>query len=434
MKTRILGLLLLAAHGSLLTSTLAQVPVTVSRTTVNSGGTVTLPAISGQGVINAATLGGGSSSIASYVASYGTVSPVPAWMTVTSTAGSGTPPSYNWATAPSTPITAILMPTVTLATNAPTVFTNTVSATPIYNNGDHSAGFITQLTQTYLLTIVEDGGAGTSANLPTVTLIGQADPLAGISRKDSSTVLRKLLGFSLVANTNATLTSLAFALSNSSTNGNNFSALALYRDADGQGTFDSGDTLLASTTNAGGFAIFSGLTNAISTNAATWFLAASFQPTNQTRNSFISASLSSQNLVALLAGTNLAVSVSGGSVLGTQYAFLDTTVEEDAAAAAALSSQINASVASATNSLSATYANNLTLATNALASSYAAQLATATNGLGGSTVINSPMKLDWTETILPAAAAGAAGIGAAITLDSLNERPLSKEFQPKPSE
>ena len=383
MKTRTLGLLLLTACNSLLTSAHAQVPVTISRATV---------------------------------------------------VGSGTPASYNWPATPNTLITAILMPTITLATNAPTVFTNTVSATPIYNNGDHSAGFITQLTQTYLFTIVEDGGAGASATLPTVTLIGQADPLASISRKDTSMALRKLLGFSLVANTNATLTSLAFALSNSGTNGNNFSALALYRDADGQGTFDSGNTLLATTTNAGRFAIFSGLTHAVSTNAVTWFLAASFQPTNQTRNSFISASLSSQNLIVFLAGTNLAVGVSGGSVLGTQYAFLDTTVEEDTTAAAALSSQINASVASATNSLSATYANNLALTSNALTSGFAAQLATATNGLGGSTVINSPKKLNWTETILPAAAAGAAGIGAAVTLDSLNERPLSKEFQPKPSE
>jgi hypothetical protein len=286
------------------------------------------------------------------------------------------------------------------------------------------------LGQQYIVTIVEDGsGGGGGTVIHTGTLTGMGDTLQSLSRRDLLADYRKLLGFQLKATTNAVATSIAVALSNTTTNSppsNNFLGIKLYQD-DGTGDLETADTELATTTNATGYAIFTGLSVPLNTTNKTFFVAASFCPTNQTRNSFISGSLKSQNIIVTLAGTNTVVETTGGTVVGKQYGFLDTTQAEDDAAAAALANQINTAVAGVTNALNSAWSQQLTTTTDSLNAAWGQQLATATNGWSRSGD-SSSSKTSLTDTILPAAAAGVAGIGAAFTSDQLTNQPLSNEY------
>jgi hypothetical protein len=411
-----------------------QVPVTVNRSTINTGGSIGLPGGAGGGILNAGISG-------TLYYQYGTLSSSSPY--ITSVTGSI---QVNPTSGPvGTPISVAFWPTVILSTNTPPVSTNDVSASVVFKRSPgepYSAG--SGASQIYVITVVEEGNGGdTGPVVAYTTLTGQADSLAGISRKDTSSSLRKLVGFTLTPNTNAVLSSLAFHLTNTTTNGNDFSELALYQDADGRQELDAQDTLVASTTNANGYAIFTGLTNAIPSAARTFFLAGAFQPACQTQGSFISASLSPQNIVISLTETNRVIQVAGGSVLGKQYAFLDTTTAEDAAAAFALSNQIDSAVTGATNALHVAWSQNMATTTNALNqtwggrldsatrdldASWSQQLATATNGWPNTQIISS--KPDLMDTILPAAISGAVAIGAAFTSDSLGKQPVSPEFSP----
>ncbi len=394
----------------------AQVPVTVSRATVSGGGVVLLPGFGGSGYVGSA-LNGGNGTTVNYVTTEGSVMTIPAYMTISSWGGSASPLSYPW---PSYPlITESVSPAVIISTNAPGVFTNTLSATAVYALGDHSAGVSPQLTQTFIVTIAENNSGG-GIQAPYATLTGQNDPLESVSRNDPSTAVRKLLGFQLTASTNAILTGFAVAISNTTTNGNPVDPISLYRAAAGSQNFDSTSTLLVTTTNTGGYAIFTGLAESINGTNQTYFIAGSFSATNQTRNSFISASLNSQNITATLAGTNAAVLATGGGILGKQYAFLDATVAEDAAYALSLTNGfVSASITNGT--LNASSTNGL------VSSSY---LASALAGVSNISTATGVKSTSFTDSILPAAAAGAAAIGAAFSSDSLKSSELSKDYTP----
>ncbi len=289
-----------------------------------------------------------------------------------------------------------------ISTNAPSAFTNSVSGGITYaiqqGNNSISQGF--GASQSYAVTIIEDatggGGGSSGTTAPAVTITGNPDNLETISRKSTDNSARKLLGFTLAANTNVTMSSLAFVLSNTTTNSpaaGNLTNIILWKDADGQGTYDVNDTQLGSTTNANGFALFSGLSQAVSkTNSFTYFLTAQFQPTNQTKNSFVSASLSAANISVALFGTNALLAT--GTVLGKQYGFLDSSQVEDDADAAAL----------------------------------AAQISNATKGLSTTSTAKDGTSPSLSDSALPAAAAGAAGVAAAFSNDSLSKAPLSSEF------
>lgn len=381
----------------------AQVPVTVNRSTVLSGGSVVLPTITGSGETdmgyrNGATPGTG----------YCTgPTDTNHWKTVTgsavSTACSVTGPlgghcTLHWA--------VVGTPIATIATNAPSVFTNSCAAYVQYIAIPDGQVYLGSGSQSYIVTIVEDGGGGGSGTLPTATLTGMGDTLQGLSRRDATTDYRKILGFQLKANTNVVTSSIAIVLSNTTTNSppdNNFLGIKLYWD-DGSGEWDGSDTLLASTTNTSGCAIFNGLSIPLNSTNKTFFAAASFCPTNQTKNSFISATLRAQNIVTTIANTNIVIETTGGTVVGKQYAFLDTTQAEDDAYALSL--------------------------TNGLVT------ASITNGLGNTSVYQttttgSKSGAKLSDTILPAMAAGAAGISAAFTSDQLSTAPLSQEYTPR---
>lgn len=415
----------------------AQVPVTVTRSTINSGGTVALPSLSASqykslGVqaqmnLENVSVGGGGT------------------YTLTCTgSGSGSPGSIYGTTA--TTFSANGTPFCTFATNAPSVFTNSASVASTYYGGGYTGWPGVSSSQTYLITVVEDGGGGGGGGttLPIATLTGMGDALENLSRRDASIAYRKVLGFQLKASTNAVTSSVTITLANTTANSppdNNFLGIQLYRD-DGSGEWDGSDTLVATTTNANGFAIFEGLSIPVNSTNQTFFAAASFCPTNQNRNSFISASLRSQNIITTLAETNAVIETTGGTVLGKQYAFLDTTAEEDAAAA--LANQINSAVTGATNALNSAWSQNMDSTTNALNqawgdrlenntrdlnATWSQQLANATNGFSSSTIITSS-KPELMDTVLPAAISGAVAIGAAFTSDSLGKQPVSREFSP----
>lgn len=368
-----------------------QVPVTVNRSTIDSGGAVILPSFNGSFSFNPQvqtptmnfTGGGASGPIGdNWASSSGTV-----------TASPGTIPGNSSST-----ITLAASPTVTIATNAPSIFTNSISAFAVYSGGGIDRN-TPSVSQSYVVTIVENVNAGGSSNSPdTATLSGFGGQLQSVSRKDTSIDPRELLGFQLKATTNANMNSLAVSISNTSTNTNvanaNIMSITLFQDVDGAQTYDSSDTVLATTSNANGFAIFSGLSIPLTSTGQTFFVTASFDPTRQTQNSFITAYLRSSNVVVTKAGTNAVIETTGGTITGKQYAFLDTTTEEDAATAAALTARINAAVLNVTNGLS--------------------NSSTTTKGL--------------IDSILPAAAAGAAGIGAAFTSDSISKTPLSRDY------
>jgi hypothetical protein len=406
----------------------AQIPVTVNRSTIRSGGTIILPGISGGGRtdVNQAAPGGSASPVTGWCA--GTTG-TDGWNSVTGTAtGSGTldfaMQSLFWVVS-GTPI-------VTISTNAPPLFTNSCTAIVRFAITRPGMGAMTTdagYGQQYVVTIVEDGSGGGGSIVHTGTLTGMGDTLQSLSRRDASSDHRKLLGFQLKATTNAVVTSLAVSLSNTTTNpppDNNFPGIKLYQD-DGTGEWETADTELAATTNATGYAIFNGLSVPLNTTNKTFFVAASFCPTNQTRNSFISGSLKSQNIIVTLAGTNTVIETTGGTVVGKQYGFLDTTQAEDDAAASALASQINTAVDGATNALNSAWSQQLSTTTDNLNAAWGQQLNNATNGWSR-TGSNSSSKTSFTDTILPAAAAGAAGIGAAFTSDQLTNQPLSNEY------
>ena len=375
---------------SCVTLATAQIPVTVSRTTVTNGIGVSFPSFSSLEPNGT----GGSASTTWQIPGVGMIgngylSSVTGSANASPSSGTGAPFT--------TQITCY--PVVVIPTNAPSVFTNSISAYwGISVNGGTANTVYGTHNQSYAVNIMENaGGAGGGVTMASVTITGQPDSLESVSRKSTANPVRKLLGFTLASNTNVTMSALAFVLSNSTTNSPaamNLTNLILFRDADGGGTYDGNDTQLATTTNAHGFAIFSGLSQSITpTNTFTYFLAAPFMPTNQTRNSFISASLSAANISVALWGTNALLAT--GSVLGKQYAFLDSSQAEDDEAAAAL----------------------------------ALQISNATRGLGTSTAKDGKTP-SLSDSVLPAAAAGAAGGAAAFSSDSLGKAPLSSEFTP----
>jgi hypothetical protein len=393
---KILLAMILFAHFSF-----AQVPLTVNRSTVDTGGTVSLPSFSATGSGQANTTFGANATVTFSIAQL-TVTNSPGFMTLaTGTSSNGTPSTttafndfpgghsiYG--------VTGTYTAYCILATNCPSVFTNTIKSMFFWSAPNVNVPVT--FHQDYIFTIADDtGGGGGGGNTPTITITGQADTLESISRKNTTSPLRKLVGVNLTANTNSTLTSIAFSVSNTSTNGNNFSSLVLLRDADGTGTFDLTDTQIGSSSNVNGVVIFAGLNQSITSTNKVLFLAGSFDPSQQSQNSFISASLSSLNITATVVGTGTNCVISGGTLLGKQYAFLDTTTAEDASAAAALAAQINASISSATGSLRSSATSNST---------------------------------DLIDSILPAAAAGVAGVGAAFTSDSIKQTPLSQEYLP----
>jgi hypothetical protein len=393
MRTTLVAILLFVSF------TQAQVPLTVNRSTVDTGGTVSLPFFSATGSGQNGSAISGNATVTFAIAQL-TVTNSPAFMTLaTGTSSNGTPASttafndfpgghsvYN--------VTGTYTAYCILATNCPSVFTNTIKSVFFWQAPNINVPVT--FHQDYVFTIADDsGGAGGGANTPTVTLVGQSDTLESISRKNTDTALRKLLGVTITANTNSTMSSIVFSLSNTSTNGDNFSSIVLLRDADGAGTFDLTDTQIGSTTNQNGVAIFTGLSQSITSTNKTFFLAASFNPSLQSQNSFITASLSSQNVTARVTSTGTNCVIASASILGKQYAFLDTTTAEDAAAAAALAAQINSAINSAMGSLRTSSTSNNT---------------------------------DLIDSVLPAAAAGAAGIGAAYTSDSIKQGPLSNEY------
>ena len=152
---------------------------------------------------------------------------------------------------------------------------------------------------------------------PILNVIGQAEGLSNVSRKETSTELRKLIGFSIHSTVDSVLKNIAFGVSNSSTNSaSRFISVKLFEDRDGGALFDPADTELSSiSTVEGGAAVFSGLSIPVTSTAKTYFLAASFDPSKQDRNSFISASLHSQNISAFTSTTDEALVTSGGSIL-----------------------------------------------------------------------------------------------------------------------
>ncbi len=419
----------LALSIGMVAAAVAQVPVTVSRSVVTSGGTINLPGIVGNGTI----YGGGLVTLAVFTSGScgGSVGGPGDYFQTISGSASGSPSSISrgysqsgW----SIPITVVGSPMATIVSNAPSIFTNSISATVSYHFSDPSGmtGAAYDVSAgagaTYVLTIVDNGvsGGGGGVAAPSATLTGQSDPLENISRRDPSTAVRKLLGFQLTANTNAVLTGFAAAIYNTTTNGNPIAPIGFYRAAPGNQVFDASAMLVASTTNAGGYAIFTSLAESINGTNQTYFVAGSFLATYQTHNSFISATLNSQNITATLAGTNAAMIVNGGSILGKQYAFLDTTVAEDAAYALALTNGfVSASITNGTLNASAT---------NGLASS--SYLASALAGVSNTSTTTSVKSTSFTDSILPAAAAGAAAIGAAFSSDSLKSGELSKDYTP----
>ncbi|MDD2709234.1 MAG: hypothetical protein PHV34_14705 [Verrucomicrobiae bacterium] len=400
---------------ALLLPATAQVPVTVNKSTVLSGGTIMLPSISGAGSIfvpNNFVLDMGGASCTGDT-SGNTWATVGGSASASITGHSGTTYYY----------TVNGYPLVTIKTTAPSIFTNSVSAIVNVNvhNPAGSDGWSTiGAGQNYAVTIIDDtggSGGGNSTVKPYATLTGMGDTMESLSRRNDSTEDRKLLGFMLKSTTNAIISALAVSLSNTTTNAvenNNFSAIKLYRD-DGSGDWSGGDTLLSSTTNCGGIALFNGLAISTDTTNKTFFLTASFCPTNQTKNSFITALLRGQNISAAV--TNAPIEVTGGTVVGKQWAFMDTTQAEDDAYAYALTNGL----------VSASITNGFVTAsiTNGLGA------VSVTNQLGGNTVyttIATEKSGSFADSIWPAVAAGAAGIGAAFTSDQLTNQPQSNEF------
>lgn len=394
MKKILLALILFAPFS------FAQVPLTVNRSTVDTGGTVSLPFFSATGSGSANTTLGANATVTFSIAQL-TVTNSPGFMTLaTGTSSNGIPTTttafndfpgghsiYG--------VTGTYTAYCIIATNCPSVFTNTIKSMFFW----HFPNVNVPVTfhQDYVFTIADDSGGGGGGNTPTITIAGQADTLESISRKDTTSPLRKLIGVNITANTNSTLTSIAFSVSNTSTNGNNFSSVVLLRDSDGAGTFDLTDTQIATSSNVNGVVTFSSLAQSVTSTNKVFFLAGSFNPSQQSQNSFISASLSSLNITGTVVGTGTNSVISGGTLLGKQYAFLDTTTAEDTAAAAALAAQINSAISSATSSLRSTSTSNST---------------------------------DLIDSILPAAAAGVAGVGAAFTSDSIKQTPISQEYLP----
>ncbi|MDD2710107.1 MAG: hypothetical protein PHV34_19155 [Verrucomicrobiae bacterium] len=405
----------------------AQVPVTVNKSTVLSGGTIMLPTIVGAGTANVPTgyvmdIGGGGCT--------GDTSGN-TWLTVggsaslTITGVSGTARSYI----------VYGYPQVTIKTTAPSAFTNSVTAlvnVNIHVPGGSDGWSQIGAGQSYAVTIVDDtggGGGSGSTSKPYATLTGMGDAMESLSRRNASDEARKLLGFMLKSTTNAVVSAIGVGLSNTTTNSvenNNFSSVKLYSD-DGSGDWSGADSLLSTTTNTSGMAVFNSLNISTDTTNKTFFVVANFCPTNQTKNSFITAVLRGQNISATV--TNVAIEVTGGTVVGKQWAFMDTTQAEDDAYAYSLTNGlVNASI---TNGLAnASITNGLVNAsiTNGLVT------ASITNGLGGTTVYTTTTStstktgFSLSDTILPAVAAGTAGIGAAFTSDQMTSQPLSKEY------
>lgn len=369
-----------------LTSVFAQIPVSVNRSTINGGGTVTLPQISGQQSLFAVTsyefeglqfdgAGGNISNVTGV--------------------GTGTPNNFS----STTTVQVNGTPIVRFAVGAPSAFTNTISVTGIWHKTQDTGAknSTAPFSQSYAFTVIEDGSGSSPAGTTNVVLTGEAGLVISISRNSGDTSQRKLVGFQLSASRGLiNLSSLAFTLSNTSTNGNsisNLNSLRLLRDADGGGEFDASDSVLASTTNSNGVAIFTGLNIPVTVTNTQYFLSGSFNPSLQSKNSFITATLKGQNVSADTGG--VPVTVSGGPAAGIQYGFFDSTTAEEAAFAFGL-----------------------------------------TNGLGASstTLINNSSavkKSSLGDSVIPAAAAGAAGISAAFTSDSLNKNPTGSEFSAK---
>ncbi|MDD2709093.1 MAG: hypothetical protein PHV34_13995 [Verrucomicrobiae bacterium] len=392
----------------------AQVPVTVNKSTVLSGGTIMLPSISGAGSVSVPN---------NFVLDMG------------GAGCTGDTSGNTWATVGGSASASVTghsgatyyyivngYPLVTIKTTAPSVFTNSISAIVNVNihNPAGSDGWSTiGAGQNYAVTIIDDTGGGSSGGAtlkPYATLTGMGDTMESLSRRNDSTEDRKLLGFMLKSATNAVISALAVCLSNTTTNAvenNNFSDIKLYRD-DGSGEWSAGDSLISSTTNCGGIAVFNDLAISTDTTNKTFFVTASFCPTNQTKNSFITALLRGQNISASV--TNAPIEVTGGTVVGKQWAFMDTTQAEDDAYAYALTNGL----------VSASITNGFVTAsiTNGLGS------ASVTNQIGGNTVYTTTTEKSgsFADSIWPAVAAGAAGIGAAFTSDQLTSQPQSNEF------
>ncbi len=306
---------------------------------------------------------------------------------------------------------------MTVQFDANNLYLNYTALTLVPNGNPNGAGNIDP-TKWELIAKAWGSSTTTTGTGGTASLLTGGQAVAvNVSRKSTTVETTQLLAFKLAAVTNATLSRLSINVLNTGTNATNLGSLNLFQDTDDTGAYSANDTLLATTTNAGTWANFYGLSASLNQTNNTFFLVSSFTPSAQEKNTYIYASLAPQNIVVQLSGTNVFVQTSGPSLIGHQYAFVDTTAAEDAAAAAALFNQINSAVSGATNALSAQYAIDLNAAIAAGTSRNASSSSTRKTGL--------------LESTLPAAAAGAAAIGAAFTSDALNKGSYSREFTPR---
>lgn len=371
----------------------AQIPVTVTRSRINAGEGVVLPfsgkssvgLIQGESTVSFSS-GGFADSGGDPQGNLNSISGIcigsPSTLTRTLPANNGNVQSFE--------VLLFGNPVITLSKSVPSSFTNSISGTGIWSSDrDHQA----TLQNTYTFTVVEEAGSQADE----ITLSGQVDFLSSVSRNSIDTTPRKLVGFQLKSSTSATVKNMAFLLSNTSTNqvlNNNFTNIQLVKDVDGGNEFDSGDTIIATTTNANGFAIFTDLNVPVTTSNQTFFLTVSFSPKDQSKNSFISASLNPQNIIAVSA-SDVPVPVVGSTVLGEQYAFLDNTADEELAYSENLKSEITNFVQSQVSP------SNLSQAKN---------------------------DFDSLDAIIPACVAGVAGVTAAYCYDSLDKNTTSTEF------
>lgn len=372
----------------------AQIPVTVSRSTINAGESVVLSFSAkstiglGQGEFTVSYTTGGFSGSGgvpqnNFTSVIGTSIGSPSTLTRTLPPNNGNIQSFD--------VSVFGNPVVTFDKAVPSAFTNSISGIAIWSSSrDYSA----TVQNTYAFTVIEEGSSPNAD----VALKGQVEFISSLSRNSIDTTQRKLLGFQLNSQSPSKLKSIAFLVSNTSSNSapeNNLTNLQLVQDVDGANEFDSADTILATTTNVNGYASFTNLNIPVGTTNLTLFLTASFNPSVQSKNSFISASLNPQNVLATTVDSEAPVKVVGSSVLGKQYAFLDsTTVEEDEQ-----SSNLRTEIIT---SLQSEISHN--------------------------NIISRDSDFEPLDSIIPACIAGAAGVAAAYTTDALNKDSKSSEF------
>jgi hypothetical protein len=380
---------------SITISAYGQIPVTINRSTIESGGTVLL-SYSG----NALVLDqGGEPFGATYTFSGGTFSVISSdpENTITGITGAAQalPALHHKAVsvgnAFQTQVSVSGNPGVIFARTVPSSFTNTIRGSINFTT---SSGRTVQADTSPLafhFQVVEDGES-TPGIQQSASLLGNADGITSISRKTSSTPLRKLISFELSSSTDAVLKEIAFGLSNTGPQNSvkdnlNLLDLSLFMDGDQDGIFEETDSFVKVTQEENGSAIFNELSVPVSTTPRTFFLVAKFNPSKQKKNSFITSSLRSQNIVVHIA--DQPITTRGATIQGKIYAFLDSTKAEEEAHFQRLKTRIGSTT----------------------------------------TIIREEVSEDKDTSLIPAIVAGAAAVGAAFTSDSLNQ----EDHEPKPT-